>query len=65
MRLGAKICYMIRGNEVFEVKRSVQVGKALQSLNQGETSSCSLCCKYRQAKYEIAIDHTEIAVKLP
>ena len=45
------------------VKRSVQVKEALQSLNWGELLLVYFD-KYRWAKYEMAIVHVDITVKL-
>ena len=59
-----KIYYTIKGNKVFEVKRSVQVKGALQSLNWGELLLLYFS-KYRWTKHEMAIKHMDIATKPP
>ena len=50
--------------KLFEVKRSVQVGEALQSLNWGKLPLVHFN-KYNQTKYEIAIKGMDIVVKPP
>ena len=50
--------------KLFEVKRSVQVRKALQSLNWGKLPLVHFD-KYNQTKYEIAIKCADIVEKPP